>query len=414
MSGAAAPEPVAIVGAGPYGLSLAAHLKARGVAFRIFGTPMGTWREQMPAGMFLKSAGFASSLSDPGRGHRLGRFCADEGRAYADDAWPVPLDTFNAYGQWFQRRLVPELETDHVAWVTRRGGTFQLELASGGRAAARNVVVAVGTTYFARVPAPLDALPADLVSHSSRHRDFAPFAGRDVTVVGAGQSALESAALLHEAGADVRLVARRPFVVWNSAPERDGSGDRSLPARVRRPQAGLGPGWKNVFYSDGSALFHHLPGRTRTAIVGRALGPAGAWWLRERVLGRLQVETGQVVRAAEPDGTRVRLRLAGADGTVRDVVTDHVVAGTGYRVDVAALGFLADGIAGRLRSAGGVPVLSRHLESSVPGLHLAGLAAAGSFGPAMRFVYGADFAARRLAGHLAASAGRPAGAPVPA
>jgi FAD-dependent urate hydroxylase len=397
--------PVVIVGAGPYGLSLGAHLRLLGVEFRLFGTPMGSWLRHMPANMFLKSVGFASNLSDPAGRHTLRRFCADHGSTYEDEVWPVPLSTFTDYGLWFQRRLVPEVEQDEVVALFWEAGAFRLELSSGESLTARSVVLAVGSAYFASTPRVFDGLPPELVSHTSRHRDFSGFAGRDVTVIGAGQSALESAALLQEAGASVRVVARRQVVVWNTEPPE---GPRSLPARLISPSAGLGPGWKNLFYSNGAGLFRNLPRPQRTLIVGRALGPAGAWWLKQRVIGTLPLLTGYVVRAAEPHGSRLQLRLEQPDGTVRHEVTEHVVAGTGYKVDLAALPFLREPLASALRRSGPVPVLTRDFESVVPGLYLAGLAAADSFGPSMRFVFGADFAARRLARRLAAVAGHTA------
>lgn len=390
--------PIAIVGAGPYGLSLGAHLRMRGLEFRLFGTPMASWLQHMPAQMFLKSVGFASNLSEPTGRHTLRRFCIEHGLTYEDDVWPVPISTFADYGLWFQRRLLPDAEQDNVVALWERDGLFRLDLASGESLAARSVILAVGSTYFAYTPPPFDGLPPELVSHTSRHRDFSGFSGRDVTVIGAGQSALESAALLHEAGADVRVVVRRQVVVWNSEPPE---GRRPMPMRVVRPTAGLGPGWKNLFYSSGAGLFHHLPHGPRTAVVGRALGPAGAWWLKERLLGKVPLLTGHLVRAAEPCGSGILLRVEQPDGRVGHIVTDHVVAGTGYRVDLAALRFLREPLVSTLCQNGPVPVLTRNFESAVPNLYLTGLAAANSFGPSMRFVFGADFAARRLVRRLA-------------
>src|SRR5580658_2152964 len=89
---------VAIIGAGPYGLSIAAHLKARGVDFRIFGPAMDTWQNHMPKGMRLKSEGFASSIYDPESLLTLGKYCQAKGLAYQDQGLPVPLDTFCSYG----------------------------------------------------------------------------------------------------------------------------------------------------------------------------------------------------------------------------------------------------------------------------------------------------------------------------
>ena len=108
---------VAIVGAGPYGLSLAAHLRAAGVSFRQFGQPMHLWRAQMPRGMYLKSQGFASNLSDPAGTHTLAAFCRQTGRPYADYGLPVPLDTFIAYGDWFAAEQASGIEQTMVTSV---------------------------------------------------------------------------------------------------------------------------------------------------------------------------------------------------------------------------------------------------------------------------------------------------------
>ena len=209
---------VAIVGAGPYGLSLAAHLRRAGVAVREFGMVMHPWRTAMPAGMFLKSQGFASNLSDPDGSHTLAAFCRATGRPYADYGLPVPLDTFIEYGRWFAAELVPDLEETLVTAVTPAGDGFEVSLATGETARARRVVIATGIEHFPSTPPELAGLPAPACTHASAHADLSVFAGQQVVVVGAGQSALETAALLHEHGADVRIVMREQEPVWNGPP----------------------------------------------------------------------------------------------------------------------------------------------------------------------------------------------------
>jgi cation diffusion facilitator CzcD-associated flavoprotein CzcO len=139
---------VPIIGARPYGLSIAAHLKARGMDFRIFGSPMQTWLTNMPKGMRLKSEGFASSLYDPESAFTIRRYCAGRGIPYADIGLPVSLESFASYGLDFQRRLVPQLEDKKVLMVSRASNGFQIHLASEEIFAARKVVAAVGLTYF--------------------------------------------------------------------------------------------------------------------------------------------------------------------------------------------------------------------------------------------------------------------------
>jgi thioredoxin reductase len=392
---------VVVVGAGPYGLSIAAHLDAGGVEFRIFGRPMESWRTRMPAGMLLKSDGCASNLSDPSGRSTLERFSRDNGIPYRDHALPISLDTFTRYGVDFHRRLVPMVEETNVTSVDKHADGFELRLETGEVVRARRVVVAVGLGYFRHVPPALRAIPAGHLSHSSEHADLGVFAGRDVTVIGGGQSALETAALLHEHDVDTRVIVRAPRLAWNPAP---GASPRPVRRRVRRPMGGLGAGWRTVFYAEAPMAFRHLPERNRQRAVRTALGPAGASWLRERVEGRIPLLIEHEVAEAGMVGEHVRLRVEGT-GDATEIITDHVIAATGYRIDLETLPFLEPSMLSRVRRVRRAPKLSANFESSVPGLYFVGQVAAPTFGPVMRFVYGADFTARTLARHLATPLG---------
>jgi hypothetical protein len=110
---------IAIIGAGPYGLSVAAHLKRKGIPFRIFGRPMDSWLRHMPKGMLLKSDGFASTVSDPEESFTLKHFCAERGIEYADLGTPVKLETFAAFGLAFKDRFLPELVFS-CNWIAER------------------------------------------------------------------------------------------------------------------------------------------------------------------------------------------------------------------------------------------------------------------------------------------------------
>ncbi|MDH6575127.1 FAD-dependent oxidoreductase [Kitasatospora sp. MAP5-34] len=384
-----------VVGAGPYGLSTAAHLKARNVPVRVLGEPMDSWRSRMPDGMFLKSTPFASSISDPAARHRFEDFRADQGQAWVGDRYAVPVAEFIRYGEWFQERCVPEVQRAAVVAIEYGPGGFRLSLDTGEVFTSRAVVLATGLSSYARVPSELGPLVgAGLASHSSDHADLAKFAGQRVAVIGAGQSALESAALLHEAGAEPVVVARTRRLVFGSPPEYDQSSDRALPHRLAEPGSALGPGWQLFAYSRAPAAFRHLPDTQRAYRVRTVLGPAGAWWLRERVGGRFPVLTGHTVWSAEQAGGCVRLRLRGPTEVLE---ADHVLAATGYRVDVERLDLLDKGLRRALRrTSEGAPRLFESFESSVPGLYLTGLAAVDTFGPVMRFVCGTAFAARRI------------------
>ena len=383
----------AIIGAGPYGLSVAAHFRHRGIQFRIFGRPMDSWRAHMPKGMMLKSDGFASNIYDPDSAFTLGQFCAERGIEYADAGMPVRLETFTAYGLAFRDRMVPELEDKLVVSVDRLPEGFLLQLEDGESVKARKVVLAVGITHFEYVPENLAKLPAELLSHSARHHELEPFRNRGVAVIGAGASALDLAGLLHEAGADVQLVSRRETLNFHTKPTGK---PRSWWQQIRHPQSGLGPGMRSRFCSDLPMAFHHLPERIRLDVVRRALGPSGGWFIRDKVIGKVSLSLGYTPESCEVQDGKVRLHLRGRDGSERELVTEYVIAATGYRVDMARLSFLNPDIRAKLTALNGSPVLSSTFESSVPGLYFVGVAAANSFGPVMRFAFGAGFAARTL------------------
>ena len=399
---------IAIIGAGPYGLSIAAHLRDRGIDFRIFGAPMHTWREQMPKGMLLKSDGFASNLSDPRALLTLRSYCGREGIPYDDTMLPVRLDTFTAYGLAFQKLLVPELEERQVTALDQSAAGFRLQLDNGEMVHAKKVLSAVGITNFQYLPPNLGDIPREFLSHSSAHHDLAPFRGRVVTVIGSGASAVDVAGLLQEQGAEVTIVGRRPALRFHEPPL---AASRSLWQRIRRPASGIGPGVRSRFFTDAPVLFHRLPQDLRLRTVKAHLGPAAGWTMKERIAGRVQLLMGRNVQKAGIRAGRIHLTLSsnGQAGTTRadeTNISDHVIAATGYRVDLRRLSFLSEAIRSRISEVENTPILTSSFESSVPGLYFAGPAAANSFGPLLRFAFGSAFAARRLAEHLSRSTAR--------
>jgi cation diffusion facilitator CzcD-associated flavoprotein CzcO len=384
----------AVIGAGPYGLSVAAHLHDRRADFRIFGRPLDTWRTAMPRGMYLKSDGFASNLSAPEPGATLADYCLEHDLPYHPTDEPVPLETFIAYGLDFQRRYVPDLEEHNVSSVGRNGRGFRLALDTGEELRAKQVVVAAGITHFASMPQLVDGLSPELVSHSSAHRDLDRFRGKRVTVVGAGASAVNLAVWLARAGAESRLVTRSPSVHFSSPPA---GGRRTVLARLHRPGSGLGPGWRSRASCDAPDLFRLVPARWRPEIVRRHLGPSSAWHLKEPFESSVEVFAGRSLQRVEATRDGVRLVLASAQDDPPVIVeSDHVICATGYRADVQRLGFLDPSLRAEVRTLVRTPVLSRQFESSVPGLYFLGLSAAVSFGPMMRFMFGDEFAARRI------------------
>jgi cation diffusion facilitator CzcD-associated flavoprotein CzcO len=399
------PNPAVVIGAGPYGLAVAAHLRGRDVPVRVFGDPMASWRDQMPPGMFLKSTPDASSVSAPAPGYTLADYCRQAGREPLGRDEPVPIDLFIRYGQWFQHELVPDVEPNRVTDVRRLNGQGEgveglaVTLDTGEEIRTGVVVVASGLSNFPYVPPELAALspgslsPDGPVSHSAQYGDMSALAGADVIVVGAGQSALESAVLLHESGARPHLVARGRIRFADAPPA--GAVPRST--ALRQPPSPLGPGWRHVAVASLPASFRYLPTPTRLGLVKRILGPSGAWWLRDRFIDRVPVHSGHRIVGARMVGRRVALELADRDGATRTLTADHVLAATGYRVDVDRLPFLDDATRAAVIRVGGSPRLGPYFESSVRGLFFPGLAAAATFGPLQRFVCGTRFAAERIA-----------------
>ncbi|WP_371671373.1 NAD(P)-binding domain-containing protein [Streptomyces sp. NBC_00289] len=389
-----------VVGAGPYGLSIASHAAAAGLRLRVFGRPMASWRDHMPRGMFLKSEPWASNLSDPQRRWRLDVYCAGQG-VRARHGEPIPVEMFAAYGQWFARNAAPEVDERTVTRVAPCPGGFEAVTDDGQVLHARTVALAVGVMPFVQVPAALRPLGPSLVSHSSHHAELGRFRGRDVTVIGGGQAALETAALLAEQGTRVRVLARAERLCWNEVPP---PWARPWWRSARSPHTGLGCGWRNWFYAERPGLFHRLPEATRARIAATALGPAGAWWVRERVETAVEVLPGhEVVAAREVTGSRVRLDVRATGGalhsaaSLRSLETDHVIAGTGFAATCERLGLLDDDLRGTLATvAGCAPEIGRDFESSYPGLFMAGLVTAPGFGPSMRFVHGATYTADAL------------------
>jgi cation diffusion facilitator CzcD-associated flavoprotein CzcO len=386
---------VAIIGAGPYGLSIAAYLSKSKLTFRIFGTPMQSWRQQMPKGMLLKSDGFASNLYDPDSAFTLRHYCAEKNLPYADVGIPVPCETFVAYGLEFQKRFVPTLEETNITSVKQIPGGFELQTAAGETLQARKVIVAAGITHFGYLPPFLAELPPEYASHSLNHHDLSVFRGKKVAVIGAGASAVDIAALLHEGGTDVQLVARRKVIDFHK-PSKE---PRPLIQRIMNPRSGLGLGWRSRLSTDAPLVFHVMPREFRFKVVKKHLGPAPGWFVRDKVIDRFPLRLGTTIKGASVENSKVKVKFV-EDGRDTELVVDHIIGATGFRVAVSKLKFLDDDLRQKIRTVDDTPVLTRRFESSVPGLYMVGVASANCFGPLTRFAYGAKFTARHLARHL--------------
>jgi FAD-dependent urate hydroxylase len=397
-----------IVGAGPYGLTIAAHLRAAGLPFEMFGTPMESWRRYMPEGMILKSERFASNLWDPDRRFTFARYCKAKNLPYRPVGDPLSLALFLEYAEWFRQQTAGEPRDIRIVRISRAQNGFSVELADGTSFTSRHVILATGHMAFGVLPKQLSHLSEPLLSHTSRMGDVKSYAGRNVTIIGAGQSALETAALLHEAAASVRILARAGRIEWNSP-----SKPRSLFERILAPDAGVAAGWKSVAVSELPRTFRWLfPAPKRHRFVSGAYGPGGAWWLRDRVDGKIETHLNCEIETATSGNGRLRVVISGGASGREEFVTDHIIAGTGFKVNIDKLDYLEPGLRESIaRESGGIPALSAKFETSVPGLFFVGVATAPVFGPIMRFMYGAKHVGpiltSRLKSHHPLGARRP-------
>lgn len=385
MSGKSQDCAVTILGAGPYGLSAAAYLRSHGIETRVFGEPMSFWENQMPAGMFLRSNWGASHIADPGGELTLDSFRSTCGNHLSS---PIPLERFIEYGRWFQRKAVPDVDRRKITSIDLAGQGFRLTLADGEAFTSRRVVIAAGINTFPSRPPEFDGVPASLASHSIDHKDLTVFKGRRVAVIGAGQSALESAALLHEAGVNVEVIARQHTLRWvglHSWLHHLGPISRALYSKRDVGPAGLS---RLVAVPN---LFRNFPRKFQQRAAYRAIRPAGSSWLVPR-LANIPITLGRRIDSVKSNCSQLTLSLD--DGSTRNV--DHALLATGFKVDVSRYPFLSERVKAGIEAVNGYPVLKRGLESSVPGLHFVGRPAAWSFGPLLCFVSGAEFASKEL------------------
>lgn len=389
---------VVVVGAGPYGLSIAAHLLERGIKVAIYGKPLSFWRENMPRDMLLRSYWWASNLSDPHKQYGLAQYFQENGMEAYD---PLAAKTFIAYGLWFQKQLIPNIDETFIKTIELKEDKFIIMPTDGRVIRSSAVVMAPGLGYYTYRPPEYNHLGAELVTHTAEHQLFDRFAGKQVTIIGGGQSALETAALAHESGAHVQLVSRSPLT-WikgsGSFPEH-----RPLMERLRNPKAGISPGWFNWRLEHLPYLFQRFPRSTKDRLLdgpGRN-GPIGASWLKPRIEGKVILHELQHVLEARETDDGVVLSLSNHT----KLKADHVILGTGYHLDIRKLPMLDPQLLTKVQTYQNAPILNNWFESSVPKLYFVGYSSLLSFGPLYRFVVGTDAAAKRVADSVAKQVG---------
>ena len=385
-----------IIGAGPFGLSLAAYCAQHGIDYTLVGKPMEFWRSHMPRGMYLRSA--CDWHLDPANVATIERFLALQGRTPAD-VEPLSLQFYLGYAQWFQaQQQIAALPVyverlDHIDGEPYR---YRATLEDGRVLRAHYVALAVGFKYFKNVPADLvEMLPEGRFSHTCDLVAFDALAGKRCLIVGGRQSAFEWAALLHEAGAaELHLSYRHPSPAFAAA-------DWSWVAPIVDAIA-HDPGW-----------FRRLPEHEQAAVVQRL-------WAE----GRLKIEPWLAARVQQPGiSLWPCTRLVACDVTPggalavqldsgERLVIDHVILATGYKVNIGQIPFLAKGnIAAMLTTRNGFPVLDTQFETNLPGLFVTSMAANQDFGPFFAFTVSTRTSALLIGAAIAPSIERRSDAP---
>lgn len=388
MSGQSSTCEAVVVGAGPYGLSVAAHLRHAGISARVFGEPMTFWRNNMPRGMLMRSPWRATHLSDADGAWSLDAYASAHG---VDPNRHLPLKTFIAYGEWFQQHAVADVDRRAVRRIDAARDGFRLTLDDGETLDTARVIIATGLRNQEYRPLPFNDVPATLASHTSAHPDLSKFRGRRVAVIGRGQSACESAALLAESGAEVEIISRGD-IHWLGI-SANGAVQKTSGRRLREALASpseVGP-FPLSWLVEVPGVVRHMPAALREEFSRRCLKAAASGWLKPRFT-KVRCNTGRTILAARALGDRIALDLDSGER-----VFDRVLLGTGYRVDIARLGILAPQLLDRIVRTDGSPVLRPGFESSVPKLHFVGSYAVKTFGPLLRFIAGAPYAALAVA-----------------
>jgi cation diffusion facilitator CzcD-associated flavoprotein CzcO len=371
-----------IIGAGPYGLAIAAYAQRLGIDFTVLGNPMEFWRHRMPKGVLLRSwsIGHLDSLEI----NTLQRYLEFKGFKPAR-VFPLPVNLFVEYADWFLAKAGIKTLPTYIRQLEHRGGHFEAFCENGETLTAQNVVAAPGLDFFRHLPADLAGkLPPGRYTHSCEIVNFDPLAGRRCLVIGGRQSAFEWTALMVEAGvAQVHVAFRHETPQF--APSRwdwvDPLAQQTLAVR----------GW-----------FRHLPNTEREALERR-------FWEE----GRMKLEPWLAPRICKENvrlwpHSRVESCKVLADGTLSvrlsggaHVDVDHIILAIGYRVDVKQVPYFSKTtILPWLKTIAGYPSLDENFQTSFPGLYVTGLAATRDFGSLFEFVRGSPYSAKIIGDHV--------------
>jgi FAD-dependent urate hydroxylase len=368
-----------VVGAGPYGVAVAAQAIERGVETVVVGRPMSFWTDHMPEGMFLRS-GIDWHLDASGV-DTFEAFIEDSG-LFSAQIDPVPIDLFREYAAWFQSQKHLSVREQHVSRLECNDDAFVASLDDGTQIAADAVVVAPGAAYFRQFPDWASVLPEGIGTHTCDLVRFQELSGARVLVIGGRQSAYEWAALLGEHGAErVDVVHRHDLprfeqVSWKFV-------DPYMDATLSRRGW-----WRSLSATEQGEIAQKFWQVGRLTLE---------WWLTPRLADkRIRSWPGtHVVETAVGDGDTVAVAFSSGER----LTFDRLVFATGYRVDLPRVPYL-NGFAGRLEVVDGFPVLDEAFQSSISGLYITGLASTRDFGPFFGFTKGCPTAATLIVDDL--------------
>lgn len=362
-----------IIGAGPYGLAAAAQAKQAGLNYLLIGEPMKFWRTCMPSFMVVRSPFLVSSLYSPEPGLRLEDYYRETGRTAAKRE-KISLKIYLKYIDWYLEKAGLNTLPQSVTTLRREAsGSFTATTQDGQQMQARNVIVAVGNPPFVNIPDEFASVNRQLYSHTSEVTDFSPFAGKKVLVIGAGQSAIEACQGLLQVDAHVELMHRQNGIYWHN-----------IPLRINVPLL--------LFFITFPTVLEWAPYALRKAVGDMVSEPTVDTWLRPNIEGKITEHTRASVQRVTEVGGGVKVSFA--DG--RETTVDHVILGTGYKVDITRLPMLDDSLRSQLEVRDGYPVIDRHLQSSVPGLYFTGVPAKGRFGPTFNFIFASPAGSQRV------------------
>jgi cation diffusion facilitator CzcD-associated flavoprotein CzcO len=375
--------PLLIIGAGPFGLAMAAWAESRGLECTVVGLPMAFWRSNMPTGMLLRST--CDWHLDPAAVHTIDAWLASTGRS-CSEVEPLSLDFYLDYVDWFREQTGIRTHAATVLRLDRNADQFVATLDDGESIHARAVVVAIGLRYFANLPEEITSvLPADSFSHTCDSIDLGRLRNRRCLIVGGRQSAFEWAALLHEAGARSVHVSFR-----HDTPAFEQSDWSWVPPLVDRTSTD--GGW-----------YRRLPQNEKDAITRRMWQEGRARlepWLAPRISHEsVHVWPRTEVSSGSRSGGAIEVRLDNG----QSLVVDHILLATGYKVDMTRIAFLRDGnLWPGLELNDGYPCLDTNLQSSHRGLFITGQPAVRDFGPFFGFTVSVRASAERIGAALTA------------